>query len=116
MKKLIVLLLLFAVTLNVHSNSASEAEKPFSIGIGSYFNTIAYDNIILTDDGFSGGTLSFAYVVTDQTALRINFFSMEHESFPGLESQGYDLSGFIGVGKATQGLKGYVGGGYFSEE
>ncbi len=116
MKKLIIVLLLSGFAFDVLASSAQPEEKSFNIGIGSYFNTIVYDSRFLTDDDFTGATLSLSYAISDQFALRTNFYSMEHEDFSSFESEGFDLLAFIGVGLATTGIKAYVGGGYFSEQ
>jgi hypothetical protein len=109
-------LLLISLSSNAHIATAAEAVKPFTIGIGSYVSTIAYDNSLIKDDDLSGFSLSFGYAVSDQFALRGSYFSLEHDDLSDLESKGIDLLGYLGTGLATHGFKAYVGGGYFSDE
>jgi len=90
--------------------------KPFTIGIGTYATTIAYDNSLLKDDELSGFSLSFGYAVFDQFALRGSYFSLEHDDLSDLESKGIDLLGYLGTGLATHGFKAFIGGGFFSDK
>ena len=109
-------LLLASLSLNANVTAAAETMKPFTIGIGTYFSTITYDNSLIKDDDFSGLALSFGYAVSDQFAFRGNYFSLENDDFSDLESKGIDLLGYLGTGLATPGFKAYVGGGYFSDK
>ena len=115
MKHIPAFLLLISLSLNVNIASAAEAVKPFTIGIGTYASTIAYDNALLDDVDFTGGALSFGYAISDQFALRATLFSQESTDNSNFESKGFDLLGYLGVGLATHGLKAYIGGGYFSD-
>jgi hypothetical protein len=57
MKHIPAFLLLISLSLNVNIASAAEAVKPFTIGIGTYASTIAYDNSLLKDDELSAFSL-----------------------------------------------------------
>lgn len=116
MKHVSAFLLLIPLSLNVNIASAAEAVKPFTIGIGTYASTIAYDDSLLKDDELSGLSLSFGYAVSDQFAFRGSYFSLEHDDFSDLESKGIDLLGYFGTGLATHGFKAYIGGGFFSDK
>jgi hypothetical protein len=116
MKYITLILLFISLSLNSNIATAADVVKPFSIGIGSYASTIAYDNTLLDDVDFRGGALSFAYAISDQFAIRAILFSQEDADNSNLESKGFDLLGYLGTGLAIHGFKAYVGGGYFSDE
>ena len=110
------LLIFLLSSFNTTAASAGEAEKPFSIGIGTYRTVIAYDNSLYDDQELSGFSLSFAYAVSDMLALRGTWFSLEHDDFSDIESTGYDLLAHLGTGLATHGFKAYIGAGLFSDK
>jgi hypothetical protein len=116
MKQIPAFLLLVSLSLNANITAAAETVKPFTIGIGTYASTIAYDDSRVQDDDLSGFALSFGYAVSDQFAFRGNYFSLEHDDLSDLESKGIDLLGYLGTGLATPGFKAYVGGGFFSDK
>jgi len=109
-------LTLLILSSNAIADSGDTYEKHFSVGIGTYASTVAYDNSYYSDDDFSGGALSFAYAFTDQFALRATFFSLEHDDVSDLESKGYDFLAYFGTGLATHGFKAYIGGGLFKDK
>lgn len=109
-------LLILLSSFNTTATFAGDAEKPFSIGIGTYSSIIAYDNSLYEDDELSGFSLSFAYAVSDMLAFRGTYFSLEHNDFSDIESTGYDLLAHLGTGLATHGFKAYIGGGLFSDK
>lgn len=116
MKHVSAFVLLISASFNSYADSSVETVKPFTIGIGTYASTIAYDNALLDDVNFTGGAISFGYAISDQFALRASLFSQENTDNSNFESKGFDLLGYLGTGLATHGLKAYIGGGYFSDE
>ena len=116
MKHFNVFLLLTLLSLNAKVATATEAIKPFTIGLGTYASTIAYDNSLLEDVDFTGGAVTFGYAISDQFALRATIFSQENTDNSNFESSGFDLLGYLGTGLATHGFKAYIGGGYFNDE
>jgi hypothetical protein len=109
-------LMLLVLSGNAVAESGDTLDKQFSVGIGTYGSTVAYDNSNLSDDDFSGGALSFAYVFTDQFAVRATFFSLENNDDSNWDSKGYDLLGYFGAGMLRHGFKGYIGGGLFRDK
>jgi len=111
------LLILFSLlfVLFSFSSHADENLKHFNIGIGGYAMNITDDDNDNIDIDFSGTTISAQYAFNDQMALRAEFYSLENDNISAIEINGYTLSGYLGVGLATQGFKIYVGGGIFSE-
>ena len=116
MKHISFLLALSLISFNAFAASGGGTVKPFSIGVGTYNSIIAYDNSQAADDELSGGALSFGYAVSDQFALKVTYFSLEHDDNSSIESTGYDLLAYLGTSLATPGFKAYIGGGYFSDE
>jgi hypothetical protein len=100
----------------------SDQLKHWSIGIGSYAFVIANDNDYdddYYDDGdyvFSGLSLSAAYAFNNHFQIRGTYFSLEEDDLNNLESKGYDLMAYGGVGFAKKGFRGYGGAGLFSDE
>ncbi len=94
---------------------AGDDLKHFNIGIGGYAMNITDDDNDNIDIDFSGTSISAQYAFTDQIAIRTEFYSLENDNNSAIEINGYTLSGYLGVGLATQGFKVYVGGGIFSE-
>ncbi len=98
------------ISLNTH---AEGDEKKFNIGIGTYALTISYPSFV--DDEFFGLGLAASYAFTDRFAIRGEYYSLEHDQLSALEVSGTDLGVYFGTGLATQGFKGYIGGGLFNE-
>jgi hypothetical protein len=94
---------------------AEDDQKHFSVGVGGLFLGIVDDDNSRNDTDFSGGTLSIFYAPTHEWATRVEFYSMDNNDNSDFEMDGYTLSGYIGVGLTSPGLKIYVGGGYFNE-
>ena len=116
MKKYLQLTLISIISLTSASTLAeAQQEKKFSIGLGVYALTLAYDDTTLTDDEFSGLAISAAYAFNDNVALKGTYYSLEHDDFNELEAKGLDLVVVAGTGLATQGFKIYGGGGFFNE-
>ena len=115
MKYLPLLFLLFISNV-VHSAASDPVDKRFSIGFGTYATVIAYDNSILSDDEFSGISLSLAYALSDILSLRGSYFSQDHDDISSIESTGFDFLGHVGLNMGSPGFKAYIGGGIFSEE
>lgn len=99
-----------------HSDYYDYVEKPFSVGFGIYNSVISVDDPFYEDDELSGYAFSFGYAFTDQFALRATFFSLEHDDFSAIDSNGYDIVGYLGTGLASYGFKGYIGGGLFKDK
>ena len=107
-------LLLFSSV--VHSAANDPVDKRFSLGFGTYATVIAYDNSILSDDEFSGISLSLAYALSDILSIRGSYFSQDHDTISSLESTGFDFLAHVGLNMGSPGFKAYIGGGIFSEE
>ncbi len=101
---------------NVHAHFDDYTEKPFNVGAGIYKSVISVDEPFSEDHELSGYAFSVGYAITDQFALRATFFSLEHDDFSNIDSNGYDLLGYLGTGLATQGFKAYIGAGIFSDK
>lgn len=109
------------LALSLLTNDASAAfddyaEKPFSIGMGTYATVITYDDSSIKDDDYSGYALSFGYAFSDQLAMRLNYFDQEHDDNADLTSKGFDVLGYLGTGLSTMGFKAYIGGGLFRDK
>jgi hypothetical protein len=115
MKYLSFLFLLFISSV-AHSATGDPVDKRFSIGFGTYATVISYDDSILSNDEFSGISLSFAYALSDVLSLRGSYFSQDHDTFSSIESKGFDFLGHVGLNMGSPGFKAYIGGGIFSEE
>ena len=118
MNKLIAILTILLLPVTATAYDGLEINKPLTIGIATYKSVISFDNpyYYTEDDELSGFALSLGYAMSDQFALRGTYFFLEHDDFSDIESSGFDLLGYIGVGLASPGLKAYVGGGLFRDE
>ncbi|WP_159817392.1 outer membrane beta-barrel protein [Colwellia sp. 20A7] len=90
-------------------------EKNWSIGIGSYAFILANDNNS-NDDEFSGFNIAAAYAVNNHFQIRATYFSLESDDYYAVESEGFDLMAYGGVGFSKKGFRGYGGAGFFSDE
>ena len=116
MKSLSAFFIILFTSFTAHADYYDYVEKPVSLGFGLYNSTIAFDSPGFEDDELSGVGFSFGYAITDQFALRISYFSLEHDDFSEIDSTGFDLTGYIGTGLASYGFKAYVGGGLFNDK
>lgn len=92
------------------------AEKNWSIGIGSYAFTLANDDDSNDSIDFSGFNLAAGYAVNNHFQIRGTYFSLENDDYNAIESTGYDLMAYGGVGLSKRGFRGYGGAGFFSDK
>ncbi len=115
MKFHILLLLAPLITLLSLDANSEGLDKKFNVGIGTYALKVAYDDPYALDDDLSGIGISILYAISDQFALRGEYFSLDHDDISALDDTGIDLVIYFGTGFATQGFKAYIGGGIFNE-
>ena len=109
-------LLILSISFNAFADFDATAEKPFSLGVGTYRSVIAVDDPFYQDDELSGIAFTFGYAVSNNVAFRGTYFSLEHDDFSDIESTGFDFLAYFGTGLATQGFKAYIGGGLFKDK
>ncbi|WP_019029726.1 hypothetical protein [Colwellia piezophila] len=90
-------------------------EKNWSVGIGSYAFTLAGDNSSSSDLDFSGFNLVAGYAFNNHFQIRATYFSLDNDTF-ALESSGFDVMAYGGVGLSKRGFRGYGGAGFFSDK
>lgn len=117
MKKLLTSICISIVSLLTLSVSASEQPiKLWSVGIGSYAAIVGVDSNYGDEDiEFDGLNISTSYAFSDNMAIRVNYFSLEHTDYSELDSSGFDILAYYGTGLATHGFKAYIGGGLFND-
>ena len=116
MKYLSAFFITLFISFNVHADYYDYVEKPVSLGFGIYNSTIAFDSPGFEDDELSGIGFSLGYSISDQFALRMTYFSLEHDDFSDIDSTGFDLTAYLSSGLASYGFKAYVGGGFFNDK
>ena len=120
MKKLLQgVLLLSTLSLGTQAsanNSEAAAEKNWSVGIGSYAFTLASDNSYNSDLDFSGFNLAAGYAFNNHFQIRGTYFSLENDDFSAIESSGFDVMAYGGVGLSKPGFRGYGGAGFYSDK
>jgi len=112
MKKSSIVFVLLLISANAVADSGEPVAKPFSIGIGTYADTVSFDRTF-QDDKYRGLALSAGYVISNSFALRGTFFSLKDDASSDAKYKGFDLVAHLGTGLATEGLKAYIGGGLF---
>lgn len=115
MKAHILVILTSLIMLLSLNTKAEDLEKKFNVGLGTYALKIAYDDVNALDDDLSGFSISVLYAVSDQFALRGQYYLLEHDDVSSLDDTGIDLVAYFGTGLATHGFKAYIGGGLFNE-
>ena len=98
------------------NNSEAAAEKNWSVGLGSYAFTLTSDNSYNSDLNFSGFNLAAGYAFNNHFQLRGTYFSLENDDFSAVESSGFDMMAYGGVGLSKPGFRGYGGAGFFSDK
>ena len=98
------------------NNSEAAAEKNWSVGLGSYAVTLGSDNSYNSDLNFSGFNLAAGYAFNNHFQLRGTYFSLENDDFSAVESSGFDMMAYGGVGLSKPGFRGYGGAGFFSDK
>ena len=98
------------------NNSEVAAEKNWSVGLGSYAFTLASDNSYSSDVDFSGFNLAAGYAFNNHFQIRGTYFSLENDTFSAIESSGFDVMAYGGVGLSKPGFRGYGGAGFFSDK
>lgn len=91
-------------------------QKHWSIGAGAYAFTLANDNSSSEDLDFSGFNIAAGYAVNNHFQIRATYFSLENDDFSAIESDGFDLMTYGGVGLSKKGFRGYGGAGFFSDK
>jgi hypothetical protein len=113
-------LLLSTLLLGAQANAQevnSAHERNWSVGIGSYAFVVVDDGNSTNDDfNFSGFNLTAAYAFNNHFQIRGGYFSLENDDFSNLDSEGYDLMAYGGVGFSKKGFRGYGGAGFFSDK
>ena len=102
-----------ALLISTSLHAQAGAPKHWQVGLGIYNSGVSYNDT--SDDKFSGGAISASYAATDNFAFRGTIFSLEHDDFSEIDSNGYDLVIYGGTGLLTQGFKIYGGGGLFKD-
>jgi len=98
------------------SYANTDDDNHWSVGAGRYVFTVSSDNDNAEDDTLSGFNLAAGYALNNHFQVRATYFSLEHDDFSAIESTGYDLMAYGGVGFIRKGFRGYGGAGYFSDE
>ena len=108
MKKTILATALLAATL------PAMADKPINLSAGMYGSNTTYTN---GGDGdfMKGAVLTAQYAFNDHFALKAAVFSGEETEYKIVENKGYDVSGIIGTGLATEGWKFFGGAGFYGD-
>ena len=65
---------------------------------------------------FSGFNIAAGYAVNNHFQIRATYFSLENDDFSAIESDGFDLMAYGGVGLSKKGFRGYGGAGFFSDK
>lgn len=94
----------------------SPSEKNWSIGLGSYVFSLANDSNSNADLDFSGFNLSAGYAFNNHFQVRGTYFSLDNDDYSALESAGFDLMAYGGIGLSKPGFRGYGGAGVFSDK
>ena len=102
----------------VNAQEVSSAhERNWSVGIGSYAFVVVDDQDNNDDDiNFSGFNLAAAYAFNNHFQVRATYFSLENNDYNNVDSEGYDLMAYGGVGFSQKGFRGYGGAGFFSDK
>lgn len=99
---------------NANKYDAS-AEKHWSIGAGSYAFTLANDDDSDDTLDFSGYNIVAGYAVNNHFQIRATYFSLENDDYNSIDSKGYEVMAYGGVGLSRRGFRGYGGAGYISD-
>ncbi|WP_426369090.1 outer membrane beta-barrel protein [Pseudocolwellia sp. HL-MZ7] len=105
-----------SLLLSTLSYANTDDANHWSVGAGRYVFTLSSDNDYANDDTFSGYNLTAGYAPNNHFQIRASYFSLESRDFSNLDSTGYDLMAYGGVGFTQKGFRGYGGAGFFSEE
>lgn len=94
------------------------AEQPrhWSIGIGSYAFSVANDSSDGSDMDFSGFNITAGYAINNHFQVRGTYFTLDNDENSAVESSGFEMMAYGGVGFAESGFRGYGGVGFFSDE
>ncbi|WP_426360278.1 outer membrane beta-barrel protein [Pseudocolwellia sp. HL-MZ19] len=105
-----------SLLLSTLSYANTDDANHWSVGAGRYVFTLSSDNDYENDDTFSGYNLTAGYAPNNHFQVRASYFSLENHDYNDLDSTGYDLMAYGGVGFTQRGFRGYGGAGFFSEE
>lgn len=111
----VVFLATLLIACQVNANDFSP-ENHWSVGIGAYAFSIANDDDSNDSLDFSGLNLAAGYAVNNHFQVRATYFSLENDDLSALESAGFDLMAYGGVGFSQSGFRGYGGAGFFSDK
>ncbi|WP_372761554.1 outer membrane beta-barrel protein [Pseudoalteromonas sp.] len=112
-------LLLSTLLLSSHvtaNGSEPAREKHWSVGAGAYAFTLTNDNSSSEDLDFSGFNIAAGYAVNNHFQIRGTYFSLENDEYSEIESDGFDIMAYGGVGFSKKGFRGYGGAGFFSDK
>ena len=107
--------LLLAAQINA-SEVESVPETHWSVGVGSYVFSVANESNSSADLDFSGFNLAAGYAFNNHFQVRATYFSLENDDYSVLESKGFDMMAYGGVGLSEKGFRGYGGAGFFSDK
>ena len=105
---------LFFSSISLASENISQ--NHWSIGVGSYAFSLANDNDSNDNLDFSGFNIAAGYAVNNHFQIRGTYFSLENDDYNAVESEGFDLMAYGGVGLSEKGFRGYGGAGFFSDK
>jgi hypothetical protein len=90
----------------------SKEVKNWTVGAGVQGLTVTND---FEDDEFSGAIITASYAFSDSFVVRGSFHTLEHDEASDLTSDSFDVVGYWGTGLQSEGFKGYIGAGFFSD-
>lgn len=96
----------------------SNAIKKWGVGVG--IAALVLDSEKNRDFKFSGGALTATYFVSDNVAIKSQYYALNHSTYRGVKISGgglsgIDISAYYGTGLTTKGFKMYLGGGLYNE-
>lgn len=107
----------------IRSTAYPIPDKPASlahaIGVASWVLTVANPDAgpnEKEDERYGGGALSYQFAFNDHLAIRLNFYSAEHENFRDLTINGLNGQIILTTNARDTGFKFYLGAGYFDEK
>lgn len=96
------------------SGAALALEKPFSLGAGFYGTSFTAEGYESYD--FSGLALTGSAAVSNNLGMRINYFLLEDDTLPVVESEGVDIQLLLGTGLLYEGFRIYGSLGFFRDD
>jgi hypothetical protein len=102
----------FAQETSLSTGPTHEATKNWSVGAG--FQTLSVSN----DDkdlDFAGSVFTAQYAFSNNGAVRASIYTLENDDLSELTSDSYDVTFYYGTGLLDEGLKAYIGVGFFAD-